>query len=410
MCYRFSHSFYHSLVLVCILLNSNQVLADKPRWHYTLSNDSAIALDDGKTQKFRTVFAPEVAWDIVDDWRFRTQARLLSDPQFDGWSHESSLREFTLDWANDDSRVRLGLQQVVWGQASGFLSSFDVFHPQDQREWLLPAFDFLRRPLWMAQAQQFFGDWMLEALWSPEDKVNRSANQGDIFYLGSKPAPIGQDIIAYKKKRDHQRLALRLSTSFDSLDLAFIYMSVPQNKAIISYEPVSPGQLKQVKRYQRYDILGLSLSQQLNNAILRSELSYYSNIEVQTSSLSGVTQSDKLNFILGMDMTLLTNMDITIEAGQYTFLNYQGNFIERKHTTRAMFQISKTFRHDTLIPRLSMVSDLRQGNLLFRPALQWRVTDQFIVTTGLDIISGNGQPFQALGDTDRGFIQLEFRQ
>jgi len=386
------------------------VHAEDPRWHYTLSNNTAIQLDDSSTQKSRNVFAPELDWDLNPSWRLRAEARLLWDPSFEGWENEASLREFTLDWDGDETSSRLGLQQVVWGQASGFLSSFDVFHPQDRREWVLPAFEFIRRPLWMAQIQQPIGDWTLEALWSPEEKVNRTAEFGTPYYLPVPSPPAGFSIINTEDDRDRQRFGLRLSTSYEAWDLAFIYLSVPQNKAIFSYQTLSASQLKRTARYKRYDVAGISFSAAMNTAVLRGELSYYLDREVQTRGVPGVGQSDQSNFVLGIDMTVLIDLDMTFEIGSYHLVNYKAGFIEPENTTRVLFQIRKPFQHDTLVPRLAIVSDLKEGDMLIRPALQWNVTDQFSMTMGLDIINGDGQPFSQFGETDRFYLSMEYRQ
>lgn len=397
-------------LLSALLVNPFPVHAEQPRLHYSLVNDSAVELNNSKLQKFRNVFAPELDWDINTSWRLRAEARLLWDPNFDGWENEASLREFTLDWEGEETSSRLGLQQVVWGQASGFLSSFDVFHPQDQREWVLPAFEFVRRPLWMAQIQQPLGDWTLEALWSAEEKVNRTAEFGTPYYLPAAPAPTGFTIINAEDDRDQQRFGLRLSSSFDALDLAFIYLSIPQNKAIFSYETLSATQLKRTARYKRYDVAGLSFSRAVNTAVVRGELSYYVDREVQTSGVQGVGLSDQSNVVLGIDMTVLTDLDMTFEVGSYHLLDYKVGFIEPENITRVLFQIRKPFQHDTLIPRLAIVSDLKHGDVLIRPALQWNVTDQFSMTTGLDIINGDGQPFREFGETDRFYLSFEYRQ
>jgi len=398
-----------ALLLAGLLVNFS-LFADEPVWHYTLINDTAIQLNNSDVQKFRNVLLPELDWDLNDSLRLRAEARLLWDPEFEDWKKESEFRELALDWEGDETSIRAGLQQVVWGQASGFLSSFDVFHPQDRREWVLPAFEFMRRPLWMAQLQQPVGEWTLEALWSPEEKVNRSAEVGTSYYLSAPPLPTGFSIINAEDDRDRQRFGLRLSTSYDSWDLAFIYLSVPQNKAVFSYEILSESQLKRTARYKRYNVTGLSFSRAMNTAVLRGELSYYLDREIQTRGVPGVGQSDQSNFVLGIDMTVLTDLDMTFEVGRYHLVDYKGSFIEPENTTRVLFQIRKPFQYETLVPRLAIVSDLEQGNMLIRPALQWNVTDQFSMTAGLDIINGDGKPFSQFGETDRFYLSLEYRQ
>ena len=80
---------------------------------------------------------------------------------------EAELREFYADIAIDDVFLRLGKQQIVWGQADG-LKVLDVVNPQSFREFILDDFDNSRIPLWSLSAQVPLGDVVAEFVFVPD--------------------------------------------------------------------------------------------------------------------------------------------------------------------------------------------------------------------------------------------------
>src|SRR5690242_6121813 len=68
---------------------------------------------------------------------------------------ELELREAILSHSHGDFDLRIGRQQIVWGEA---ISTFvtDVVNPKDFREFVLPDFTELRVPIWALD-----GSWRL---------------------------------------------------------------------------------------------------------------------------------------------------------------------------------------------------------------------------------------------------------
>lgn len=383
---------------------------DAPRWYLTLANETAVE-SGGEIAKFRNRLEPEMDWDLMPNLRLNGAARLLWDPAFDGWEREAALRELTLDWRGTETDVRLGLQQVVWGQASGFLSGFDVFHPRDLREFVLPPFEFLRRPLWIVQVQQPVGEWTLEALWSPQERVDKVAGPGEPFYVPTYQPP-GFTVVDGGTEIDHQRFGLRLSTYRGSWDLSLIYLYAPRGDAVFRRDLVTDGVLREVESHQAFHTAGLAFARASDTMIWRGELGVYADREYQTTdAVGGVQRTSQVNAVLGLDLTLLTDLDLTVEAGYRHIMEHDGTFIEPEDRTAVLVQVRKPFLHDTLIPSLAVIADLRGDDALWRPAVQWRVTDRFDVTAGFDLFSGPADtPFGRFGERDRAYVTLTYRR
>lgn len=389
---------------------SSAYAGEAPRWYVMLANEIAME-SGGEVVKFRNRLEPEMDWALAPNLHLNGAARLLWDPAFDGWEREASLRELTLDWRGGETDLRLGLQQVVWGQASGFLSGFDVFHPRDLREFVLPPFEFLRRPLWLAQVQQPLGEWTLEALWSPQERVDKVAGAGEPFYTPA-PQPPGFTIVDGGTEIDRQRFGLRLSTHRGPWDLSLIYLYAPRGDAVFQRDPLAGGVLREVERHQAFHTTGLALARASRLAVWRGELSIYADREYQTSeAVGGVRRTNQVNAVLGLDLTLLTDLDVTLEAGHRRILDHDDAFTEPSDRTTLVMQVRKPFLHDTLIPSLAVIANLRDGDALWRPALQWLVTDRFDIVFGFDLFSGPADsPFGRFGNHDRAYVTLTYRR
>lgn len=395
----------------CALLPT-RVMADRqePVWHGTLANETAVELRDRDLSKFRNTFAPELTWDLSNNVRFTAAARLLWDPAFDGWEREAALREFAFDLKGEGRVLKAGLQQVVWGQASGFLSSFDVFHPRDLREFVLPPFNFLRQPLWMLRVQQDLGDWNLEALWSPQELADRTADPGEPFY-SPVPQPPGYTILDGGSDTDRQRLGARLSRSVGAWDLALIYMKVPRNDAVFLRESAGAGVLRQTELHRAFDVAGLSFARASRDTVWRGELSTYRDRDYQTrATVGGVQQADQWNAVLGVDMTFFTDLEVTVEAGHRRIPDATPDFVEPRERTTFLFQVRQPLWHDTVKLGLTVIVNQRDGDSLWRPGLEWAASDRLTLSAGFDLFNGpSNSPFGRFADRDRFYAGVAYR-
>src|SRR3989441_11949394 len=96
-----------------------------------------------------------------------------------------SLREALLIVGLGDLDVRLGRQQIVWGEAiSTFIT--DVVNPKDFREFILPEFSELRIPIWAADASYHLApNVTLEGVWTPDTRFNKIGKRGSEFQFAA---------------------------------------------------------------------------------------------------------------------------------------------------------------------------------------------------------------------------------
>ncbi|MBT4363923.1 MAG: hypothetical protein HOD17_05490, partial [Desulfobacteraceae bacterium] len=86
----------------------------------------------------------------------------------DDYERDSDLREFFADLTWGDWHMRVGKQQIVWGEALGFRMS-DIINPLDYSwHYIFPDWEDIRIPLWgLNLAHKFSEKYTLEFVWLP---------------------------------------------------------------------------------------------------------------------------------------------------------------------------------------------------------------------------------------------------
>ena len=155
----------------------------------------------------RTFFDGKGVLKISNDWRLTLEARAHIDP-VERLGYPKSVwvdpRQVLLDGKVKKVDVKLGLQQVVWGQADG-LRVLDVINPLDYREFILEDFLDSRRPLWLARAVV----WRLAQLALREDRDSAKGARSAQDALGQIAA-----------RRPGMKLRLKLQRGQAELDVA----------------------------------------------------------------------------------------------------------------------------------------------------------------------------------------------
>ena len=203
------------IVALALLLGAGQVSAGSPQPEENskkpilsniavngyIKNESAFQLrPPEKFSKIENLLELELAGDLMDWGEFRLLTWVLYDAVYDIYSEDfpqetsaeygsnftagepldQIFREIYVDMFFKSMDVRLGKQQVVWGEAIG-LRITDVVNPQDFREFILDDFTDSRIPLWMAKLTYYVGDYTFTGLWIPFFEPDRPALNGSTW-------------------------------------------------------------------------------------------------------------------------------------------------------------------------------------------------------------------------------------
>ncbi|HZS07258.1 MAG TPA: DUF1302 family protein [Blastocatellia bacterium] len=386
----------------------------------------------------RTMLDAKGVCKISDDWRLTLEARAHIDPvERLGYPKKVWLdpREVRLDGKIKRVDVKLGLQQVVWGQADG-LRVLDVINPLDYREFILEDFIDSRRPLWTVRADVPVEKGSVQLVWVPYFAPGRLPGAENEFGLGpglglglitaalSDPAtPLPQFPIrveptarpAYKLRSS--QAGVRYSRSVGGWDLTANYFygweDVP-TLYVRGIEGATGGRLPTVvfaPRYDRKEVFGGTAANNFGPVVLRLEAGWnrHKAAAVTSGSPTGFDQFGQFSGVVGADYSPRQWVWL---SGQY-FLQFTSAPASRllfpRYNHLASIFIRTNFFRETFKPELFILTGLNQKEYLIRPRLTKNFGDHWSVGVGADFLGGRASNIFGYFDSrDRAVIELKW--
>ena len=331
---------------------------------------------------------------------------------------ELQLREAILSVSHGDLDVRLGRQQIVWGEA---ISTFvtDVVNPKDFREFVLPDFTELRIPIWALDAQwRLARNVTLEGVWTPDTLSNRLAKQGAEYQFTPPayrfPGPVVRlpdDLDEFSLDRSEG--GFRLSVLREGWDMSLIYYDTADKSPVnfqsrVANPPGPPITVLQPK-HPRLHIVGATLAKSLEPVVLRAEAAltigkrYASTNQLDAD---GVVRRDTLDWLLGVDYTFFGVLDTALQINQKILTGSATNLtqpgVEGQATTQLTLRVGTGLFDNTLNPTILFAVNANRADLRLSPRLDWLVTGSVTMSVGFDIFQGHQQTLYGQFDhTDR---------
>ncbi|MDX2042725.1 MAG: DUF1302 family protein [Acidobacteriota bacterium] len=374
---------------------------------------------------------------ISDDWRLTLEGRAHYDP-VERLGFPKSVwidpRQVLLDGKVKKVDLKLGLQQVVWGQADG-LRVLDVINPLDYREFILEDFLDSRRPLWMARADVPVEKGSLQLVWVPYFAPSRLPGAENEFGLGSS---FGLGLIsaaqgvggfppfavraepttrpAYQLKSSQG--GLRYSRSVGSWDFTgnyfFGWEDTPTSYVRgIDLTPNQPLPTVVFKpRFDRKEVFGGTAATNFGSVVLRMEAGWNRNKpQAVTDSpiKSGYEKFGQFSSVVGLDWSANTWLWV---SGQYFFQSVNAAqsrllFPRNNHLASVFFRTN--FLRDTLRPEFFVLTGLNQRQFMVRPKLTKTIGDHWSVGVSADFLGGKQTNIFGYFDSrDRVVLELKW--
>lgn len=134
-------------------------------------------------------------------------------------------------------RIRLGTQQVVWGEALNYFSA-DLLHPKDFRDFFLNELSWARIPQTGAWAAYDPGDWSMSFVYFPYSETHRLPEAGAEFFLPEysvESLGLSRPTQAKRFRFDQPSLGAKLGLRPGAFDINFI--AVHQRDPQAYYDP-----------------------------------------------------------------------------------------------------------------------------------------------------------------------------
>ncbi len=307
-----------------------------------------------------------------------------------GDSFQAELRELYLDVLYEDFDIRLGRQQIVWGESIG-LRILDVINPQDFREFILNDFIDARIPLWGLRVDYTLSDWTFEGLWLPDFEANRPADQGSEFQFRNVPA---QALRSANQPEDWRlsdsEVGFRITRFLRNMDLSVNYLyswsdfPVPfLDRNTFRFKP----------RHERFHLIGGSFNYAFDVFVIRGEGGlrlgeHFVSADLPKSYYS-IRQREFLSYVLGLDWTVHDNLMANVQFFQNVIFNAPGALVGESVDNAVSLFLMSDFINETLYPQLLVLYGINFGDLLIRPQVRYDFSDYVSATIGADFFIGS---------------------
>lgn len=373
----------------------------------------------GHTQKMETTLEPEWTQHWSDTMSTTLIGRLQWDTQRVLRSHHGrspnddpsngpliqdrqmtfGIREAYLDTEIHGNFIRIGKQQVVWGQADG-LKVLDLINPQQFREFILADTDDARIPLWMINAEFPLGDASaLQVLWIPDLTYHALAQEGTpyavsspLFIPSSEPGiPItGTTHHKPKDNLNDSDIGIQYSTFVGGWDLTANYLYHYHDMPVIRVDANQQG-VGIHSEFERNHLIGATASNAFDHVTLRTEIGYNSDTFHRRTQLiqGGIKQSDEVASVIGLDWQGIENTLISTQWFQSHLLDYDHDILRPQTQHTASLLVRYTGMNDTLTIETLALHGFDQHDGVIQSSVAYQLESHITLWVGLDNFYGD---------------------
>lgn len=351
------------------------------------------------------------------------RGRVVLRPRLDvdalGERLRGDLREAYLDVFFDRVDLRLGHQQIVWGETDGTFVT-DLLSPLDLTEFLAQPFDDLRLGLTAATATLYAGDWRATGVLVPRRPTSRLPAPGSPWYplppdvLGvpvelTEPAPEDSTLRAAEA-------AVRLTyAGLPRTDVAVLWISgfnrLPAfRKGLrLTIQPAFDAALTVTPAYERRHVFGLTAETlALDPVVLRGEAAFHTAYlldqpVVVPQTLGGLLDPDFQDAVargfliekpfvqaaLGLERAFGSHL-VRVQALGSLVLDHDDRVAQDRFEPSFTALWNGRFRRETLTAQV-FAFYTPGADYWLNPALTYAVRDALNATLGLQVFGGAGE-------------------
>jgi hypothetical protein len=381
-------------------------------------SELATETESGETQKAEFILTPEIGLELTGSTRFTVIGRVRGDivdelepgrPSQDNRSNLSKrwfvgdhidieLREAFIDTEIGNTFLRVGKQQIVWGQADG-LKVLDVLNPQSFREFILDDFEDSRIPLWSVNAEIPIGDAFLQLVWIPDNTYDDIPETDATFAFTSPlivpeiPPGVPVTIAPLERPDDFiidSDFGAKLSAFVGGWDLslnyAYHYFDQPVTRRDISAAGITVQQ-----GYERTHLLGGTFSNVFGDFTIRGEIGYSSDRYFLTDDITdrdGVIHTSEFSYVLGLDYQGWRDWFVSAQAFQSIVTNAGSGLVRDTKESTATLLTRRDFLNEALQAELLLIHSLNRGDGVLQAAIKYDWRSNIRLKAGADIFYG----------------------
>lgn len=309
---------------------------------------------------------------------------------------ELELREFYVDGYIGDIFVRLGKQQVVWGQSDG-LQVLDVVNPLRYREFISDDLENRRIPLWTANVEFPIRDWTMQLLWIPDQTYHGYPEAGGSYEVHSSkltPPLTGNQKVLLERQEKPDRFwrdsdyGMRLTGFVGGWDVGLSYLNQINNgRAVAQF--VENDVLNIRTGYVRTHLLGATFAKAFGSVTIRSELGYLSDsVPLTVSTISPVTveqsATQEIKSVIGLDYNGISD---TLLSAQWFLSRIAGEnqaYVRDKQEQQVSLLLKRDFYNQTFSLEGLLVHSLNDDDGYWNLSANYKYRSNITLSSGID--------------------------
>ena len=392
-------------------------------------NELAYAYaDKAHFSKWKNILRIVAKGELSESVKWQVSGHLIYDPIYelhdfynkrveDSQSYDGYFHETFLDISAGDWEVRIGRQNIVWGEAVGLFFA-DVVSALDLREFVLPDFDLIRIPQWAARAEYYAGDFHTEFVYIPVTTIDEIGEFGGEYFPFNVEAPPGfvQRFLKEKKPGsfgDDYAAGSRVSYLKDGWDVALFYHTTPDHSAAFSRE-ISLAPLPTVTYrgiHPRIHQFGATLAKDVGPTVVKAEAVYTKDrLATVTDPLDvdGLIVTNELRYLLGVDWNI-DEHTFNAQFFQTWFQHHRSTMLVDEVESGISLLFRTTAIHPDVEPEILWVRSLNRNEWLLEAKITWKFRPDWTWSVGTDVVEGPKASFLGEFDaTDRVYSELRF--
>ena len=330
------------------------------------------------------------------------------------------LRELYLTYFYRSHTIKLGKQQVAWGETDG-IRILDIINPLDFREFLLKDAEDIRIPIWMLNYAVDVGFAQFQVLVVPDNTTSFPSTSD---YMTTSPISSPAFVSRGESGRvtsmnvsdpasgvDDWDRAVNVSFSTGFGDFSVVYINQLHDIPVVDAKYVG-NQIYTDQFFYRRNVGGISYSNAFSSWVLRSELAYSDAQYVyldRPNQAGGLVKRKAFDYAIALDWSGLEDTTVTVQLSQGV-LSGRGAAVTRdKVESNIALVWDQYFVNQTYQLRLLSLQNLNRQDNMTTIDFNWLYRDDFTISIGFDSFSGDrlgtlGQH----GDADRLHIAIEY--
>ena len=485
-CNRLKKIFFGGMAGIVILsfISKNSWAMEKfDYWGYVKSEISFHTTEPQDLMKFENTFQIKTAYHLIPGKvdifaRIMTYYDLIFDLESnvdDFWARkykndfysdteERILREFFIDYFSPNLDIRLGKQQVVWGEIDGF-QLLDIVMPMDMREFVLDDFEDSRIPLWSIDIKWRFmpenPSNFLEFFWTPDVEPHDMPVDFLKLYKKWEFTPWLPPIFGLIQSKPWSSLVLdgphhkKPAKSMENSDAAvrfvgqtlggfswtlnYLYTWDKMPTLFVDINPAIPL-VSATAEHTRIHTVGASFNHAVGKWVTRGELAYYINkyqyskdetlqpiidkLEPLAKKLLGINigtlplktvKKDYLTYCLGIERNFFVDMLVSAQLIQTIITNWNDNLLQMNGSPLdevdniITLMISQFFLADDQLKPQILVAYHDDGGWWIQPKVPWEVNDHLKLTIGANVFDGKYNDLLGqMSHTDQIFCEIKY--